>query len=538
VKGAEAVLRTLAAAGVQVCFANPGTTELDLIAALDAVPQVRGVPTLYEGVATGAADGYGRIAGRPAATLLHLGPGLADGIANLHNARAAGTPVLNIVGGHATSHQAQAPFPLSVTQLAATVSGWIRSSAGSGPLPEEVADAVAAAAGPPGCVATLVIPADLSWSAGPGPAQPRPPRALAEVPEAAIRDAAQALGSGQPAAIVLGTAAAREPALIAAARVAHATGARLYLATFPAVIDRGAGLPAIPRLGYPTAAMASQLAGIRRLVLVDTHLPVPFFAAPPTPDAAVGASGPASGPAVPADGRGLVVPADCTVHWLGDAGQDVTAALDQLASQVGAASGSWLAEPEARPPRPGGPLTPDSFAAAVAALLPDHAIVVDESLTCGFAVPAMTKGAPRHEWLCGTGLAIGQGLPAATGAAIAAPGRKVICLEADGSAMYTIQALWTQAREGLDVTTVICNNQAYGVLRMELGRTGGPAAGAAVSLLDLGRPTLDFTAMARSMGVSASRASTADELVSQLERAIAEPGPALVEAMFAAPGGH
>jgi acetolactate synthase-1/2/3 large subunit len=523
VNGAEAVWRTLAACGVGVCFANPGTTELDLVAALDVVPSVHGVLTLFEGVAAGAADGYGRIAGQPAATLLHLGPGLSGGIANLHNARVARTPVVNIVGEHARGHQAHQPFPLSAAQLAGPVSGWLRGAAQIEALSRDVADCVAAASGPPGCVATLLIPADLSWSASPGIAAARPPRGLGLVPGEAIVQAAQALAAGEPAALVLGSAATREPALIAAARAASASGARLFLSTFPAAIDRGAGLPAVERLAYPAAQMASQLAGLRHLVLVDTHLPVPFFAGPPASPEPPASPGRSEWP----------VPADCRVHWLGTASDDVTAALEQLADALGAPSAAWPAEPLDRSSRPAGALTPATFAAAVANVLPEHAIVADESLTCGFAVPAATRGAPRHEWLCGTGLAIGQGLPVATGAAIAAPGRKVLCLEADGSAMYTIQSLWTQAREGLDVTTVICNNQAYGVLRMELGRlTGGQPGPEAASLLELAGPELHFTALARSMGVPASRAYTADELVLQLDRALAEPGPVLVEAMF------
>jgi acetolactate synthase-1/2/3 large subunit len=516
--GAESILGTLAASGVEVCFANPGTTELPIVAALDKVPQVRGVLGLFEGVVTGAADGYGRVAGKPAATLLHLGPGLADGIANLHNAKVAQTPVVNIVGEHATGHQRLEPFPLSTGQLAGTVSGWARAAARSESLPRDVADAVAASAGPPGCVATLFVPADLAWSPAPGPAPAAAPRAARTVSAEAVARVAGALSSGGPAAIVLGTAAARERSLNAASRVAQATGSRLYLATFPAVIDRGEGLPAVDRLGYPTEAMAAQLAGIRHLVLVGTHPPVSFFAAP----------GRASSP----------VPQDCAVHWLAAADEDAPAALEHLADAVGAPPGA-PGQPPGRPARPAGALTPATFAAAVGALLPDRAILVDESLTCGFGVPAATRGAPRHEWLCGTGLAIGQGLPVATGAAIAAPDRKVICLEADGSAMYTIQALWTQAREGLDVTTVICANQAYGVLRMDLAATGaGPAGRVSARLLDLSGPALDFTLLARSMGVPATRATTAEELVTQLERAIAEPGPRVVEAMFTAPPGH
>jgi acetolactate synthase-1/2/3 large subunit len=507
------MIRTLAACGVDTCFANPGTSEMHFVAALDAVPEVRGVLGLFEGVVTGAADGYGRMAGRPAATLLHLGPGLGNGLANLHNARRAATPVVNVVGDHASYHLSyDAPLQSDIDSAARVVSGWI----GRPDRPEELAtvtaEAVAAALGPPGQVATLVLPADVSWGEGAAPAPPRTPRQRAVVGHDVVDSVAKALRSGQSAALVLGGSAMRLPGLYAAGRVCAGTGARLLAETFSARVERGAGIPAAERLAYFGEFAQQQLAGVRHLVLVDARPPVTFFAYPGKPSD--------------------LVPPGCEVHVLAGGGDDVAGALEHLAELVGAAR---AAVPEAwRPERPTGTLTTETLAAAVGAVLPDGAIVSDESGTMGIHVPAATARCPRHDWLMLTGGSIGQGLPVALGAAVACPDRPVVSLQADGSAMYTIQTLWTQAREGLDVTTVLCNNRSYGILNIELERTGAGTGGPkARAMLDLSRPELDFVRLAEGMGMPATTVTTADEAVVALERAIAEPGPHLVEAILA-----
>ncbi|HVX20262.1 MAG TPA: acetolactate synthase large subunit [Acidimicrobiales bacterium] len=520
--GAQALLDTLVGSGVTVCFANPGTSEMHFVAALDRVPAMRGVLTLFEGVATGAADGYARLTGGPAATLLHLGPGLGNGLANLHNARRAHSPVVNIVGDHATYHKRyDAPLESDVDAVAGTVSGWLRTSAGADQVAGDAADAVAASLGPPGCVATLVLPADVSWSeAAGGPARPRQPAAVPLAAPAAVEAAAKALRSGEPAAVLLGGTAVRERGLVAAARVAEATGAKLLAETFPANLARGAGRPAVERLAYLAEMAVAQLDGVRHLVVAGAKPPVSFFAYP--------------------DKASDLVPDTCTVHVLADLGQDVPAALEALADAVGAGSGAGSGAgrgpagvPAGRPDRPTGALDAQTLAAAVGALLPEGAVVVDEGNTSGLFVAGATAGCPPHDWLTLTGGAIGQGLPVATGAAVAAPDRKVLCLEADGSAMYTLQALWTQAREGLDVTTVVLSNRSYAILNLELSRVGAEAGGPqARRMLDLSGPNLDFVALAAGMGVPAARATTADELVTHLERALAEPGPALVDAVL------
>jgi acetolactate synthase I/II/III large subunit len=515
VNGAQALLNSLVANGVDTCFANPGTSELHFVAALDSVPRMRAVLTLFEGVATGAADGYGRMVGGPAATLLHLGPGLGNGLANLHNARRAGTPLVNIVGDHATTHAVyDAPLQSDIAAIAETVSGWVRQSVLTAEIGADAAAAVAAARA--GQVATLVLPADVSWSPGgeaATAAQPVAPRPAAA--QDAVAAAAAALTSGEPCVLLVGGEATLADGLAAADRIAAATGARVLAETFPTRLERGAGVAPVDRLGYLVDVAVHQLTGARHLVLAGARSPVSFFAHPGKPSD--------------------LVPAGCHVHPLVPRDGAAIAALEDLADLLAPGTRPRTAR-AARPELPTGELTVQSAAEVVGALLPDDAIVVDESITSGIGLPATTAGAPRHDWLTLTGGSIGYGLPAATGAAVACPDRPVWCLEADGSAMYTISALWTHAREGLDITTIVYHNSAYAILRMELQQVG--AAGLltgdesrARALLDLGGPELDFVALAAGMGVPGTRVTTADELAGALRRAVAEPGPHLVEAV-------
>ena len=512
--GAQALVGSLTGAGVDVCFMNPGTSEMHFVSALDSVPEMRGVLALFEGVATGAADGYARIAGKPAAVLLHLGPGLANGLANLHNARRARTPVVVIVGAHATGHaRYDAPLQSDIEALARTVSGWVHTSGTTRDLAPDAMRAVAAARA--GQIATLVLPADVSWSDGAALAPPRAP-ALPPTP-----NPTQMVDYGRllsPRAILLlGGTALSERGLRAASRISVATGARLLAETFPARLERGAGLPGVDRLAYLAEQAEAQLAGVDCLILAGARSPVSFFAYPDRPSD--------------------LVPPGCSVVVLAEPDQDVEATLDLLAAQVAAGTKPVLTE--AAPPLPAdpGPLNAISLANTIAASLPEYAIIADEANTSGFALPMALAAAPRHTLLTLTGGSIGQGMPAATGAAIAAPDRPVLSLEADGSALYTLQALWTQARERLDVTTVLINNAAYAILRMELARTladktgAGRAGERAARMLDLSHPTPDFTQLSSGLGVPARRVTTAAELDQALRDAYAEPGPHLIEAI-------
>ncbi|SFJ01274.1 acetolactate synthase-1/2/3 large subunit [Amycolatopsis sacchari] len=510
--GAQSLIRTLVDAGVDVCFANPGTSEMHFVAALDSVPEMRGVLGLFEGVVTGAADGYARIAGKPAATLLHLGPGLGNGLANLHNARRAHTPVVNVVGDHATHHKKyDAPLESDILAVAGSLQGWVRESHSTADVGADAAAAVAASMDPPGRVATLILPADVSWGDGGTAVAPIPPRKPHAVAPGKVQAVAEVLRSGEPVAVLIGGAACREAGLRAVSRITAATGAKAFIETFPARLERGAGLPTIERLGYLAEQATYQLSGIKHLIVAGTKSPVSFFAYPGKPSD--------------------LVPEGAQVHTLAELDHDVVGALEALADEVAAGVEPVLQEAR-RPELPSGPLTAQNWVEVIGALLPENAIISDETNTSGVLLPNATAGAPRHDVLTLTGGAIGQGLPVATGAAVAAPDRPVIALQADGSALYTISALWTHARENLDVTTVILNNSAYAILRMELQRVGAESSGPkANALLDLSKPDMDFAKIAEGMGVPATRATTAEELAEQFRAAQAEPGPHLIDAV-------
>ena len=512
--GAQALMKTLADAGVEVCFTNPGTSEMHFVAALDSEPRMRAVLTLFEGVATGAADGYARMAGKPAATLLHLGPGLGNGLANLHNARKARVPVVNIVGDHATGHvQYDSQLQSDIETVARNVSpGFVRTSATTADLCRDAVEAVAAARTAPGQVATLILPADVSWGEGGAPAtgpRPAPPAAASR---ATVEGVAAAIRSGGRAALLLGGRALRERGLTAAARIAAHCNVTLLAETFPTRLERGAGLPAVERIAYLAELAAMQLGQYDRLILVDGRPPVSFFAYPGK--------------------QSWLVPDSCTLHDLGEPGDDPVLSLEALAQALGAGHVAPRGAAAARPAAPRGKLSAAKVCKAVGHLLPEKAILIDEAITSGLLLSALTAGAPRHDLLTLTGGAIGQGLPNAVGAAIACPDRPVVALIGDGTAMYTNQALWTMAREGLDVTAIVFNNASYSILNVELERVGAGAGGPkARSQLDIGDPRIDFARLARSMGVHGTRVDTGEDLMTALRYALAHPGPHLIEAM-------
>lgn len=512
--GARALLETLVDHGVDTCFMNPGTSEMHFVAALDDVTEMRSILCLFEGVATGAADGFARMSGRPAAVLLHLGPGLGNGLANLHNARRARSPLVAIVGDHATFHwKYDAQLQSDIETVARNVSTFVRTSHSTESLGADAAAAITAAEGPPGSVATLVLPADVSWSEG---ASPAPRRQVSPAHRAAdsaqLGAAAAALGGDAPCVVLIGGRACTGEALERAAAIAKTTGAKLLAETFPARLERGAGRPPVERLGYLAEFTAMQLDGTAHLLLVDAKSPVSFFAYPGKPSD--------------------LVPEGCHVHTVAGPDDDVDAALAELAELVGATPEHAPRQEAGSPGMPTGALDAAAVAAVLGALLPEGAIVSDEGNTSGLFVAGATAGSPPHDWLCLTGGAIGQGLPVALGAAIACPDRRVVALEADGSSLYTPQAWWSMARAGCDVTTVLLNNGSYAVLNMELDRVGAERPGPrAKDMLDLGRPNLDFASLARGMGVPAERATTADELAAALGRSFATPGPSVVEVL-------
>jgi len=511
--GAECLLRTLLANGVDLCLMNPGTSEMQFVAALDRVPEMRAVLALQEGVCAGAADGYARMTGKPAATLLHLGPGLANALSNLHNARKALSPVVNIVGEHSTAHlRHDAPLTADIEAFARPVSGWVRAVESAGAMGEAASAAVAAALGPPGQVATLIVPADFSWSeAGePGILAVRPVRALPEV--AQVRAAASALRSGRNVGLLLAGSALEARGLAAADRVRAATGARILAHRYAARTTRGAGIPAVERIPYFPERAQALLAGIERLILVEARPPVSFFGYPGT--------------------RSTLAPEDCVFDVLASEGQDGAGALEWLAEEPGAVAGEIESTP--RPELPAGEaLTAATIGRTLGALLPDGAIIADESVSSAEAIWPHLAGAAAHDHLPVTGGSIGQGLPVAVGAALACPFRKVVAIEADGSAMYTPQALWTMARERLDIAVVILANRRYRILDIEMQRTGAGAVGPrAEEMIDLSDPEIDWVRIARGFGVEAVRATTADEFIREFEAAMQARGPRLIEAVI------
>jgi acetolactate synthase-1/2/3 large subunit len=509
--GAESLVATLADAGVEVCFANPGTSEMHFVAALDQIGDMRCVLGLFEGVATGAADGYARMADRPASTLLHLGPGLANGLANVHNARRGNTPMVNIVGDHATYHKEHdAPLTSDIEGAARPFSDWVLTSADSRSVARDGAAAVAAAMTPPGRIATLILPADASWNEADGPAPLPPVEGRSQVVPEAISHVARVLRSGEPTVLFLGGLALREPGLMLAGRIAAKTGARLLAQTLNARVERGAGRVAIDFLPYPVDAALATLADARHLVLVGSKAPVAFFAYSDQPS--------------------VLSPPQCETHTLATPGEDIVGALEVLADELVAPQNAPVQAREKNPRPSGEAITPDAAAAAVAAQLPEGAIVVDEALSAASAFMSRTRGSAPHDYLQVTGGAIGIGLPLAAGAAVACPDRNVICLQADGSAMYTMQALWTQAREGLEVTTILLNNRSYAILKQELANVGaGDAGGRALDMMELNRPALDWVGLARGMGVEAGRAKTMEELERQLAAGLRSGGPYLID---------
>jgi acetolactate synthase I/II/III large subunit len=512
--GAEAIVQTLRDAGVDVWFTNPGTTELHFMSALDRTPGVRSVLGLFEGVVTGAADGYARMAGKPAATLLHLGPGFANGIANLHNARRAASPIVNVIGDHAAYHLPHdAPLTSDIESLASPVSGWLRRVTGAASAAADAAEAVDAARMPPGAVATLIVPADLAWAEVDGPvAVPGEPRQSPVSPDR-VRASRNALTEPGPNLLLLGGSALGEEGLESAERIAAATGCDLLAQTSNARVERGLGRAAVERVPYAVDAAVARLASYRRVVLAGARDPVAFFAYPGKPS--------------------LLLPPEAATIVLGWPDEDVVGGLAWLADELDAPPVRRMADPPPLPDPPSGPLTRESIGAALARVLPENAIVADESITTGRQFFAATHMAPPHTWLQLTGGAIGLGLPMATGAAVACPDRKVLALQADGSAMYTLQALWTQAREGLDVTNLILANRSYAILKGEMAAAEGLSAGRrALDMMELDRPALDWVSLARGMGVEGERVMDSAALVTALERGLATPGPYLVEAVF------
>jgi acetolactate synthase I/II/III large subunit len=512
--GAESMLETLINNGVEVTFSNPGTSEMHMVAAIGKTQGMRSILSLFEGVCSGAADGYGRMAGKPACTLLHLGPGLSNASANLHNAYKANSPVINLIGDHATYHKKyDAPLNSDVIGLSNPISHWVRSVENAGNLPVDAADAVVAANVKPGQIATLIVPADCAWDESVEPEGGREMPTAPLAAESSIKKAAELLKNGKPTILLMSNMALTERCLELADQVSQAAGARVFCDTFTTRIARGEGRCAIERLGYFAEQATVQLEDAEQLIMVGTKAPVGFFAYPGK--------------------ESEFYPKGSTLHTLAEVAEDAEAALQDLVDELDAGNISLRKQRLIKPGLATGPLSPETVARAFTELMPTDSIVVDESATAGFLTYPLSETSEPHDWLSLTGGSIGYGLPTAIGAAVACPDQKVICLHGDGGAMYTIQSLWTMARENLDICVVIFANRKYQILQIELARVGAQSMNKkTLDMLDLSNPDLDFVKLAEGMGVKAARATTADEFNKIFEAAMKEQGPMLIETML------
>ncbi|MBB6255257.1 acetolactate synthase large subunit [Nitrospirillum iridis] len=511
--GAESLVSTLVDEGVDICFANPGTSEMHFLAALEN-PRMRSVLCLFEGVATGAADGWYRMRRAPAATLLHLGPGLANGLANIHNAKRAGSGMVNIIGEHATAHlKYDAPLASDIEGLARPLSHWVRRTISPNTLAGDAVAAVEQASARPGKIATLILPGDTSWGdvASPPGSFARSGVPVAQAPDvAAVERVASILRSGEPAFIILAGNACFGPALDWAGKVAAKTGCRIGTQFFTSRIARGAGRTPLERLPYAVPQAVEFLKDFKHIITVETGEPVAFFSYPGKPS--------------------LLKQPGAHVHRLAAADEDSALALEMLAEALGARDTVSIRQTLQEKGVPTGALNPLSIAHALASAMPEDAILVDESLTTGRETMGHTAGAVAHDIIQNMGGSIGYGTPVATGAALACPHRRVVCMVGDGSAMYTIQSLWTQAREQLNVTTIIFANNSYQILKAEFANMGFGAPGPqALAMIDIDRPSIDWLAMGKSMGVQAVSVNTADEFFHAMMRCNAMPGPSLIE---------
>ena len=509
--GAQTLVAALADHQVEICFANPGTSEMHFLAALDG-GRMRSVLCLFEGVATGAADGWYRMRDKPAATLLHLGPGLANGLANIHNARRAGSGMVNIVGEHALAHlKYDPPLTSDIEGLARPLSHWVRRVDSANNIAWDAAAAVAQANAHPGRIATLILPGDSSWREVGEAAVPHLALPAPKAPDPArVEAVARVLRGGESVMLVLGNKATRGWALELAGRIAAGTGCRLASQFFTARIERGAGRTPLERIPYAVAQATAFLKDVRHLVTLETREPVAFFSYPGKPS--------------------LLKPEGTLVHPLVEAEEDSALGLEMLAKALGLRATPPKRQERVETPAPSGALDPVSIAHALAAAMPEDCILVDESLTTGRETMGHTMGARPHDLINNMGGSIGYATPVATGAALACPARRVFCMVGDGSAMYTIQSLWTQAREGLNVTTIIFANNQYAILKAEYANMGAGTPGAqAMAMIDIDRPTIDWVAMARSMGVPGTRVQSAEDFHAAMVASAREPGPRLIE---------
>lgn len=512
--GAESMLESLINNGVEVCFSNPGTSEMHMVSAMGKSSGMRAVLGLFEGVCTGAADGYGRMAGKPACTLLHLGPGLSNGSANLHNAHKGRSPVINLIGDHATYHKKyDAPLTSDIEGLAKPVSHWVHTSTDAHALPKDAAEATRIANMGPGKIATLIVPADCAWNESSDPENQLPPTEIPKVGDAVIDKASDLLSNGKNTVLLMNNLALSEKGLELADKIAQKTGARVFCDTFTKRLPRGQGRCAIERLGYFSEQANEQVKGVEQFIMVGTKAPVAFFAYP--------------------EKASEFYPEGSELHTLSQQDEDAEDALTRLCESLHASDLEPRFIKLKKPGLGSGDLTPSSIGMTFAELMPVDAIIVDEAATSGAASQGYSTTTEPHDWLSLTGGSIGFCLPVAIGAAVACPDRKVICSHGDGGAMYTIQSLWTMVRENLDICVVIFANRKYQILQVELSRVGAQSMNKkTLDVLNLDNPELNFLNLAKGMGMAAVRVETIEDFNNHYEKAMRKKGPFLIEAVI------
>ena len=513
--GAESLVGTLLEGNVDVCFTNPGTSEMHFVAALDQYDKMRSILCLFEGCATGAADGYFRMKRTPASTLLHLGPGLANGLANLHNAKKASSGIVNIVGEHALDHiKLNAPLTSDIEGIARPVSHWVKTSKSSKDIAVDGAEAIEMANVNPGQISTLILPGDTAWNEGNAIQSINLKNKYSTVSSNLIDEALTALREAKNPLILVGGSALEEKNLIKLAKVADKIGCPMKTDWFNARLDKGAGRVNSVRIPYVVDKAVEVLKDFDSIIIIGARRPVAFFAYPNKP--------------------GVLTQESTKFIELASLSDDITSVINELSDKVGISDNKPSTVSEFKiPDIPSGPINPTSLGMVLGALIPENAIVVDESVTTGREFFYQTAGSHPHTWLNNCGGSIGFGMPVAIGAAVACPDQKVISLEGDGSAMYTVQSLWTMARENLDIVVLIFANQSYKILQGELTNVGVDNPGkSALEMLSLKDPSLDWVSVSKGMGVDAVRVDNIEDLVKNFKHGLKDKGPFLIEVMI------
>ena len=513
--GAAAFFKSIVDNGIDTIFACPGTSEMQVVDEV-GYSNLRVVLCLFENSVTGMADGYARMLDKPALGMVHVTCGLTNALANMHNARIANSRMIIFGGGVHVAHEVNEPVHSMlqrqpyVAQIAAQCVIEARS-------PDQLAaaatQALKASNDGAGKIVYVYGPNNAVW--GESSFQGKLTSSAEQrqrVSTATISSIADTLKAGKKTAFILDNLALREEGLEILGRIAEGAGGRLFREWLPSRIAMGAGRVRTETLPYGGAEGRELLSEFDQIVLVGAKIPVCPFSYENQP--------------------WVKIPENCNVHTLATADHDILAALEELATQLDLpekASNRYNRKP-GEPPT--GPLSGNSIVQSLSILMPADSIVLDEAMLENVMFPLLMDGAAPFDFMAACpGGAIGAGPPVACGAAIACPNRKVILLEGDFSLMQGNTALWSMAQHNLDICVINYNNEGSASLSTELARVRqGEAQPKSIELLRIRKPTIDYAAMAESMGVPASRAETAEEFHLQLTKAMSTKGPHFIDA--------